>query len=233
MRAKEEAKKFLNYIEEMKDEEGFAVVDVSLREGALYNPYSMSENHDLSSDIYEFIDEQTNTIPAEVPLRVRFHGDVPEAEQEQIRKVMKRHYEMRERDIAWDVAANFRKVIILTVFGVLVLAAYFYFSYTSDLFFAEILSIVGSFSLWEAADGFLLERPRLRRERRNLEQNINQRIEFIADPPEGVTTKEALPSKGPIPFKPAPAKDPVNMKGPANTKDPVNAKGPAKDPKKK
>lgn len=181
MNRKKRTEELISYLEQIRDDEGYAVVDIDLRNGApLYNPLAMGDRRDLDGAIYDYIEEQTNVVPSAIPLRIRFHGDIPEPEQESIRKIMRRHYTMKALDISWDVAANFRKMILLALFGAIVLAAYFYLAFTSDdVLFAEILSIVGSFSLWEAADALLLERPRLRREHRNVEQNLNQIIEFI------------------------------------------------------
>lgn len=170
----------MEYIESVMDDEGFAVVDVSLGEEDRYDPLSLKGNKDLNGEIYDYIDAQTNVIPSEVPLRIRFHGNVEKEEQEEIRKMMHRHYTMRSYDNSWDLAANFRKMLLLTLFGAAVLAVYLYLAITeAHVFMAEILSIVGSFSLWEAADAFLLERPHLRREHKNIEQNLNQKIEFV------------------------------------------------------
>lgn len=172
----------MEYIESVMDDEGFAVVDVNLGEEDRYDPLSLKGNKDLSGEIYDYIDAQTNVIPSEVPLRIRFHGNVEKEEQEEIKKMMHRHYTMRSYDNSWDLAANFRKMLLLTLFGAAVLAVYLYLAITeAHVFMAEILSIVGSFSLWEAADAFLLERPHLRREHRNNEQNLNQTIEFAEE----------------------------------------------------
>ena len=178
---KERMAELIKYVEEIRDENGFAVVDVDLKNGAeIYDPLSVGKNRDLSEGVYAFIDEQTNIIPANVPLKVRFHADLNEDEQEEIKKMMHRHYIMKSFDVVWDMASNFKKMLVMAAFGVAVLVAYFLISFlVNQPLFAEILSIVGSFSLWEAAGALFLERPRLRREHKNVEQNINQIIEFV------------------------------------------------------
>ena len=183
MTKKERAQEMLNYLENVTDEEGFAVVDVNLsEETALYDPLSLKGHKDLNGEIYDYIDAQTNVIPSAIPLRIRFHGDIAEEEQDGVRQMMHRHYTMRSYDNAWDLAANFRKLLLLAVFGAIVLAVYLYLAITeAHVFMAEILSIIGSFALWEAADAFLLERPHLRREHKSIEQNLNQKIEFIEE----------------------------------------------------
>lgn len=183
MNKKEQAKKLLEYFETIKDEQGRAVIDVNASDKEeLYNPLSLGGSRDLSDEVYGYIDAQANVIPAEVPLVVRFHGSFDENERRDVKNLMHRHYTLKSFDIMWDAAANLKKMTGLIIFGVLVLAAYFYISFATDnIMFAEILSIIGSFSLWEAADAFLLERPRLKRERRNIEQNLKQTIEFVEE----------------------------------------------------
>lgn len=178
---KQRSEEILAYVESIRDKDGYAVVDVNITEETqLYDPLSLKGNKDLSGEIYDYIDAQTNVIPSAVPLRIRFHGDIAEEEREPIRQMMHRHYTMRSFDNAWDLAANLKKMILLSIFGAIVLAIYLYFAISENhVFMTEILSIVGSFSLWEAADAFLLERPHLRREGRNIEQSLNQKIEFI------------------------------------------------------
>lgn len=179
MNRKQRKEELLKYIERIRDDEGYAVVDVSLGEGVeLYDPLSLKR--DLNGEIYDYIEAQTNVIPATVPLRIRFHGNFRPEEQEEIKQTMHRHYVMKSFDISWDLIANFRKTLLLALFGAAVLAVYLYLALSSEnALMTEILSVIGSFSLWEAVDAFLLERPHLRRDNRNNEQSLNQRIEFV------------------------------------------------------
>ena len=183
MKRKQNKEEIKKYVERIRDGEGNAVVDVNLSDGVeIYDPLSLKGDKDLNPDIYDYIEKQTNVIPASIPLRIRFHGDVKEEEQEEIKEMMRRHYVMKSFDISWDLIANFKKALLLALFGAAVLAIYLYFAITADnVLFTEILSIVGSFSLWEAADAFLLERASLRRDFRNNEQSLHQKIEFISE----------------------------------------------------
>lgn len=181
MNKKREKEELLRYVERIRDSEGNAVVDVNLGDGVtVYDPLSLKGEKDLNGEIYDYIEAQTNVIPSIIPLRIRFHGDIPAEEQEEIKKIVQRHYVMKSFDLSWDLVANFRKMLLLTILGVVLLAVYLYLALTGkNAFMTEILSIVGSFSLWEAADALLLERPSLRRENKNIEQSLNERIEFV------------------------------------------------------
>lgn len=195
MTRREKKEELKQYIERIRDGEGYAVVDVDLGgDTPRYDPLSMKGQRDLNGEIYEYIDAQTNIIPASVPLRIRLHGEFQEGEQEEIKQMMHRHYTMKSYDISWDLMANFRKMLILAVLGAILLGVYLYLALSDQHVFAtEILSIVGSFALWEAADALLLERPHLRQERRNNEQNLNERIEFVCEnaPADEAATAEA------------------------------------------
>ncbi len=179
MNRKQEKEELKNYIEHLCDKDGYAVVDINIDSQNMYDPLSLKGEKDLCGEIYDYIETQTNVVPAAIPLRIRMHGDFGENDKEEIKKSMHRHYIMKSFDISWDLVANFRKMLLLALFGAAVLAVYLYLAITgNNAFMTEILSIVGSFSLWEAADSFLLERPRLRREFRNNEQSLNELIEF-------------------------------------------------------
>lgn len=193
MNKRKEKDELLKYVEKIRDDDGNAVVDVCLSdEVAIYDPLSLKGVKDLNGDIYDYIEKQTNVIPANVPLRIRMHGDFSEKEQGEIKQIMHQHYVMKTFDISWDLVANFKKMALMAIFGVIVLAIYLYLAITAKhVFVTEILSIIGSFSLWEAADAFLVERPRLRRESRNNEQNLNAKIEFIG-------SQQEVPAPAPI-----------------------------------
>lgn len=179
MNNKKRTEELIKYLANIKDADGCAVVNVTLKDD-IYNPLGTDDNRDLNDEIYDYIETQTNIVPSEIPLKIRFHGDMNTEEQSKIKDAMKKHYTLKSLDLSWDLAANFRKALLLIIFGVAMLALYFYFSFTSDrYFFTEILSIIGSFSLWEAADALLLERPGLKREVKNIEQNLNQKVEFV------------------------------------------------------
>ena len=181
---KRQALEIVHYVEALRDAEGRACIDVRLQaDTELYDPLSVGENLDLSSEIYAFIDAQANIISSHIPLRIRFRGrEVSPQEQENVRQIMRRHYTMCSYDVIWDMAANLRKMLCFALFGAAVLAVYLYLAFTSDRpLSAEILSIIGSFSLWEAADAFLIERPRLRREYANVMQNVHQTVEFTKE----------------------------------------------------
>ncbi len=89
------------------------------------------------------------------------------------------HYTVALHDKVWDLRSNNIQLVVLTALGVVLLSVYLLCAlYLDNALFIEILSILGSFALWEAADRFLIERAAIRREMVCIAQNKVQRFEF-------------------------------------------------------
>lgn len=170
----------VEYVEHLKDGEGNACIDVMLCDGTeLLNPLSMGAGLDLSDEFYEYVERNAELIPAALPLKVRLHGDASSPEElGQIQQLAARHYTFSEYRLLKEMAANIKKLIGLTAFGVVMIAIYIFLSVSrDDTIMLELLSVLGSFSLWEAADSFLLERPRLKKEKAQLDRLKKMKIE--------------------------------------------------------
>ena len=113
-------------------------------------------------------------------MKIRFHGrSFSDDEKNNIREIIQRHYTIAAFDKQWDKALNTKKLIVMFIFGVAMLAIYFYLSvFLENQIAVELFSVLGSFSLWEAAGSFLLERPQIKREYNEIMQFKNQTIEF-------------------------------------------------------
>ena len=169
--------------EEYMNDEGVGVIDVCLYEGLeLYDPLSWGRQRELNPEIYDFIGQKANLLPAQVPLRICFHGHVPPEDQEQIRRLMAEHYSLELQDRMWDLRSNRHKLIGMVAVGVVFLSLYFFFALREDDgLFLELLSVIGSFALWEAADCFLLERRAITRDMMNIAQHMTQEVVFLDD----------------------------------------------------
>ena len=66
-----------------------------------------------------------------------------------------------------------------TVIGVVFLGLYLMLALKrDDTLFLEILSVIGSFSLWEAANCYLVERREIKRHMRETAQFLTMEIQF-------------------------------------------------------
>ncbi len=171
------------YVErEYLDEAGNAVIDIRLYEGLeLFDSLSMGKQRDINPEIIDFIDRKSNLIPGASPIILRFHGgEVSEEDKQQAKACLEEHYTVALQDRAWDLRSNNMQLIFLSIIGVALISLYLFCALKLENgLFLEILSIIGSFALWEAADRFLIERSAIRRDMVGIAQNKIQIVEFV------------------------------------------------------
>ena len=91
----------------------------------------------------------------------------------------KERYQNECFDKEWDQRTERGRFIRMLVFGIFMMTLYIIRSVNSDdTLFLEIISVLASFSLWEAADIWLVEEREIRKERFSFRQLRDARIEF-------------------------------------------------------
>ena len=162
-------------------DDGRAQIDVNLFDGAeLFNPLTYQKQRDLSGAIYELIDEKLYTIPLKYPVRICFHGHVPDGDTQQtVREVIQEHYMYTLRDKKEDLRINRLKTIGLAIFGVILLTLYFALELSaSNPVFMELLSIAGWVAAWEAVESWFLERKSIKLEYLSAGQAVLAEVAF-------------------------------------------------------
>ncbi len=107
---------------------------------------------------------------------------IPEDEQKAIREMMKKHYSHSLLDKVWDRRSNSIHMWTMLILGAALLSLYVFLTVIEqDTVALEILGTIGSFSIWEAADCFLVERLSIRKQMRYVSQNLVQEIEFHSE----------------------------------------------------
>lgn len=161
--------------------DGKAQIDINLYDGAeLFNPFTFGKQRDLSNDIYELIDTKLYTIPLKYPIRLCFHGNIPDPKTQQIvRDTIKKHYMYAFSDKKEDLRINLLKTVGMAVFGIILLTIYFALEITtSKPVFMEFLSIAGWVAAWEAVDSWVLQRKVLRMDYLNAGQAVLSEVAF-------------------------------------------------------
>ncbi|MDO4349516.1 MAG: hypothetical protein Q4C35_02670 [Eubacteriales bacterium] len=164
--------------------DGRAQIDVNLFDGAeLFNPLTYQKQRDLNSAIYELIDEKLYTIPLKYPVRICFHGHLPdEGTQQEVCGIIQEHYMYALRDKKEDLRLNRLKTICLALFGVVLLTLYFALELlASNPVFMELLSIAGWVAAWEAVDSWFLERKSIKLEYLSAGQAVLAEVSFSDD----------------------------------------------------
>ena len=161
-------------------QDGYAVIHVDLSNTELYHPLSMGDQRTINDDIYGYIEQSANLVPALISLKIVFSGiQAAPSEQEEIRARMKKHYSAVMQDFLWDKRKNMQKMLYMVGVGLIFLTAYLMLALSrEDNLFLELLSVIGSFSLWEAANCFLVERKNIQRELMDTAQYMTAEIVF-------------------------------------------------------
>lgn len=160
----EKKKKMSEYIkEEYIDASGIAVIDVNLDNFEVFNQLSMGKQRTLNKEIIEYIDEKSYPIPVDIPIKINIYGSFEDAVKEEIINKLQEHYDLMLNDKKFDLKINAVRSSVLFIIGVILLIFYLLLAnFTVNKLWYEILSIVSTFIIWEAADFFILERYALR-----------------------------------------------------------------------
>ena len=163
--------------------DGTARIDVNVIGAEIFNPMSYGNGRTLNQDLFDLIDEESNLIPAAIPLRICFHIDEAENEQkEEIESLYSEHYQALIYDQEWDHRQNSFRFWRLTAVGAALMALYIYLSVSmEDSIGLEVLSALASVALWLAAEILLVTNRDVLRNIRNLYQLRDANIEFTAE----------------------------------------------------
>ena len=179
-KAIDDERSILELTEELAEEfivDGKAVIPVNVGD-QLYDPLSMGHLLQLNSDIFGYIEESANLLPSQVPLRVIMHG-VAEEDRARVVRLYKEHYELVVQDRLWDERKNRLRIIFSSVIGILFIMAYLFFAITKEgTLFLELLSVIGSFALWDAADCFTVDRYAIKKSLEEAAQYMLAEVDF-------------------------------------------------------
>ncbi len=152
--------------------EGYEVLD----------PLTMDQQKELNQEIFDCIDRKSDLIPSAVKLRIEFHGRAfSEEEQDEIRNLVREHYQVEQFERQWDLDANLVQFWKMILIGTLFLSLYFVLEVSEYEFFTEIISVIGSFSLWTAAELRLIDRRALKKQMIWIEQVKSAELIFKGD----------------------------------------------------
>lgn len=153
------------------DEEGVANIDIYVTKDQLFDPLTNPENPEISQDIIQLIERESNYIPIEYPIRVRFHSS-DNLDKEYVEKKLKEYYWKQLADKDDDLKNNAYISIILLIIGVVLLSSYLVIRRVGHIqdILGEILSVAGTFAIWESVDYFLLNRNAIKIQKLNVAQ---------------------------------------------------------------
>lgn len=141
------------------DNDNCAVIYVNIDDGfELFNKLSVKNQLTLNDEIFNYIESKAKHISIEYEVKINFIGKFNDDNKEIIKELVKENYYLDFQEKKREYKFLKLKTIGLTIFGLIILSLYFRIKYiNSRAIFSEILSIVGTFSLWEAANSYLVE----------------------------------------------------------------------------
>ena len=169
------------FVEQRLQPDGSVKIDVNLpEESELFDPMAPEKYNQLNPEILQYIDNQTYFVPAQYNITVNFVGrELSDSQQKRVEEALHDHYNMQVYDKLDDIKSNRALGIFLMIFGVVALAAYFFITmFAENVVFHEVVSIVGTFAIWEAVDCWLINGHHTKVELNNALQMAMLKVKF-------------------------------------------------------
>lgn len=144
-----------NYI----DESGYATFNITKNKEDIYSNFSSKNNTLISSSFIEEIENYTYPIPYTYPIKLIINSN---DDLKDLQNDLHNYYKMQALSYKRDLTINKIKSLTLLLLGSILLLIYFIFSQKTNFLYSEILSIIATFSIWESADIFFLERQNIK-----------------------------------------------------------------------
>lgn len=166
---KYQKKKFEQFkkINELKISDNEAHILIKINDvDEIISKNSVKYNEMLELSFIELIDRKVNYMPLDYPMVLEIHNKILSSEEKiLIRKLIKNYYSLKLAEKEMDLKQLKRKINFFLVFGIIIFAIFaLLYSQTDFPIITEILSFIGSFSLWESAELKIFEQDTLNEE---------------------------------------------------------------------
>lgn len=145
-------------------------------ESDLYNPFDESKST-LNGDVVEYIANSLEKRKIQEKIILSIKSDTP-VDSERVRKAFQNLIVEKKNQIKKQRKLNMLKQLRLLIIGVVFIALVIFLNNKLDPLLVELISIVGSFSVWEAANIWIVENPKIHWENRFLQYLNSTKIEF-------------------------------------------------------
>ena len=146
------------------------------KEADLYNPLD-PEGSELSDEVISYMVRKYQEKGRKEKHIIHIISDEP-VDEEKVRNSFL-DYSTKEEMIFGNVRNRITlKQLTLFVIGILFISLWLFAASRTENLLVEILSIIGSFALWEAADIWIVEKPVMRIEEKRLKKKLQAEVEF-------------------------------------------------------
>lgn len=147
-------------------------------ESDLYNPFDESF---LSGDVIDFLSDRIKGTKGEIILDIRSGCELDE---ERVRRTFVNQCSEFLAMLESDKRRNMFRQLIMFIIGIVFIVLWLAVSASMEGVGAEVLSIIGSFAMWEAANIWIVDNPEIRRDELLLVRLKQAEISFRYDFPE-------------------------------------------------
>jgi len=145
--------------------EGRVVIHVQVSSNeCVFNPLPITDRPLLSNDVREYIEERADPVPIKYPLSIHFHGIDDIDIRNKIYEAYYTYYKFQLQEKKQDERIALGKTIVFCLIGAGALSLSLSLGNIPGQMINQILSVISAFSMWEAANDFLIERNKKRAE---------------------------------------------------------------------
>lgn len=152
-------------------------IKVKIHEEAdLYNPLDPDKAH-LCDDVIAYIFRKYLEKKRKEPFVIHIFSDLP-VDEERVRKNLRAFMEHEEEIEEREQQISSMKQVRMFFIGISFIAIWMLAAKITNNILVEVLSIIGSFAMWEASNIWIVEKPYIRLKRHRLRRLMETEIKF-------------------------------------------------------
>lgn len=169
-----------------RDEEDRVLIHMTVKNDENFlSVFSESETPVISTEVAEFIENSTHSVPPRESLTLRIHSRcIDDREKVLYKKAIKEYYMEKYIANEQELKRNRLTVLLLTMAGVATLAAALLFDYhIGNAIWSEVIDIVAWVFLWEAVDIGVFENRMARSKKLRYLAFLSMKVAYVEDEP--------------------------------------------------
>ena len=165
-----------------RDEDGRVIINMTVNDDSNFlSPFSENRISVISTDVADFIENNTHSLPPNEKLTLRIHSNcIDENEKKIYNDAIKEYYTEKYLANEKEAKRNFFIAFMLLLAGIFVLAISFFLTDLNVEIWSYVVDIVAWVLLWEAADISLLVNRTLSIQRKRYLAYLSMNIAYTS-----------------------------------------------------
>lgn len=198
---KKEADRQMKARKYKRDDGGRVIIQMNVKDDANFlSEFSESATPVISSEVAEFIENETNAVPPNEDFTLQVYNDcIDDREEKVYSAAIKEYYMQKYIANEREIKRNRFAVLLLGIAGILVLAAELIFDYrVGNALWSSVIDIVAWVLLWEAVDIGVLEARVTAIKRKRFLAYLSMKTEYIPTKKPLKSVSDTLSDEQPI-----------------------------------